>query len=88
MLQKNNDNKTLIKIPLINKWYVVLTLIFILMRVTNITEWSPLWILSPLWLPWVIVVLLICIPYILLGIIWIIEDLMKYINKLKRKWKK
>lgn len=88
MLQKNNDNKTLIKIPLINKWYVVLTLIFILMRVTNIIEWSPLWILSPLWLPWVIVVLLICIPYILLGIIWIIGDLMKYINKLKRKWKK
>ena len=75
-----------ISIPLINHWYVILTLIFILMRVTNIINWSPLWILSPLWLPWIIVILLISIPYILLGIIWCIEAIIKYIQNIK--WKR
>ena len=80
--------KNLLTIPLINKWYFWLTLIFILMRYLNIIQWSPLWILSPLWLPWVSCLLLICIPYLLLVVIWIIEAIFKYINKLKRKWKK
>ena len=84
----NNQNNKIFSIPLISKWHVIVTLIFILMRVFDIIHWSPLWILSPLWLPWIIVILLISIPYILLGIIWIIEDLIKYIKKLKRKWKK
>ena len=93
MLQKDNqENKTkkLIIIPLISHWYFILTLIFILMRTTNIIDWSPLWILSPLWLPWILVIFLISIPYILLGIIWIIEDSIKYIKKIsnKLKWKK
>ena len=91
MLQNNNQEtktKQLFSIPLINKWYFILTLIFILMRITNIIDWSPLWLLSPLWLPWCIVILLISIPYILLGIIWIIEEFIKYIKNLKRKWKK
>ena len=89
MLQKDNniqENKKLFSIPLISHWYVILTLIFVLMRITNIINWSPLWILSPLWLPWIIVILLISIPYLLLGLIWSIEALIKYINKLK--WKK
>ena len=89
MLQKDNyntENKKLISIPLINHWYVILTLIFILMRVTNIIDWSPLWILGPLWLPWIIAILLISIPYILLGIIWCIETLIKYIQNIK--WKR
>ena len=82
------NKKTFFKIPLIGKWYFLLTLIFILMRYLDIIHWSPLWILSPLWLPWVSCLLLICIPYIFLIIIWIIEAIIKYINKLKRKWKK
>lgn len=93
MLQNDNqENKTkkLISIPLISHWYFILTLIFILMRITNIIDWSPLWILSPLWLPWILVIFLISIPYILLGIIWIIENSIKYIKKIinKLKWKK
>lgn len=88
MLQKDNNSKNLISIPLINKWYVIVTLLFILMRINNIIDWSPLWILSPLWLPWFIAILLISIPYILLGIIWITEDLIKYIKNKIKKWKK
>ena len=84
MLQNDNniqENKKLFSIPLISHWYIILTLIFILMIINNIIDWSPLWILSPLWLPWFIVILLISIPYLLLGIIWSIK------NKIK-KWKK
>jgi len=82
MLQNNKK----ISIPLISKWHVIVTLIFILMRIFDIIQWSPLWILSPLWLPWICVILLITIPYILLCIIWIVEDIIKYIKKIK--WKK
>lgn len=84
----DQKTKNLFKIPLINKWYIFLTLIFILMKFLKIIDWSPLWILSPLWLPIVICLLLISAPYILIGIIWCIEELIKYINKLKRKWRK
>ncbi len=70
-------NKTLFKIPLINIWYVIITLIFILMRVTNIIDWSPLWILAPLWIPWILVLSVIVIPYSLLGIVWIIDWIIK-----------
>lgn len=79
----NEDNnypkktKTLFKIPLINIWYVIITLIFILMRITNIIDWSPLWILAPLWIPWILVLSVIIIPYSLLGIVCIIDWIIK-----------
>ena len=73
-------NKTLFKIPLINIWYVIVTLIFILMRVTNIIDWSPLWILAPLWIPWILVLLVVIIPYLLLGIVWIIDWIIKIVK--------
>lgn len=76
-------NKTLFKIPLINIWYVIITLIFILMRVTNIIDWSPLWILSPLWIPWILVLSVIIIPYSLLGIVWIIDWIIKIFKRRK-----
>lgn len=82
MQNNNNQNiKTLFKFPLVNLWYFVCTLIFILMRVTNIIDWSPIWILCPLWLPWVLALAFVIIPYILLGIINIID----YIFFRKRK---
>ena len=76
-------NKTLFKIPLINIWYVIITLIFILMRVTNIIDWSPLWILAPLWIPWILVLSVIVIPYSLLGIVWIIDWMIKIFKRRK-----
>ena len=74
-----NDNKTrnIIDIPLFNIWYVIFTLIFILMQITNIIDWSPLWILSPLWIPIAlalsIFVVLVIIKFILIGIINIVD---------------
>lgn len=68
-----NENNTLFKIPIINKWYVIITLIFILMRYLNIIDWSPLWILSPLWLPITIALSIIFIIYLFKLIIWIFD---------------
>ena len=79
----SKKNKTLFKIPLINIWYVIITLIFILMRVTNIIDWSPLWILAPLWIPWILVLLVIIIPYSLLGIVWVIDWIIKIFKRRK-----
>ena len=70
-----NGNKTLIRIPLINIWYVVLSLIFILMQVTHIIDWSPIWLLCPLWLPFAAAILLVMIPYIGLGLLWVIDNI-------------
>lgn len=77
-LEKNK--KTIFTIPLINIWYVIITLIFILMRVTNIIDWSPLWILSPLWLPWAILIGFCIILYLLKGLVYWID----FIDKKKR----
>lgn len=74
--------KTLFKISLVNKWYFILSLLFILMRYLNIINWGPLWLLSPLWLPWAISLTIITIPYILLGIVWIIGTIYDKIKKI------
>ena len=76
----SDNTRKIFSLPLINKWYVILTLIFILMRVTHIISWSPLWILSPLWIPWVIAGLTIVIPYVLLFIITIIDFIYQKIH--------
>jgi len=76
-----NNNKTLFTIPLVSIWYIIITLIFILMRVTNIISWSPLWILSPLWLP---TAFCICF-YIVYVVLLLIVNIMNYIYKIYNK---
>ena len=84
-----NKNKTLIKIPLVSIWYVILTLIFILMRVTNIIDWSPLWILSPLWIPLGLTIGIFSLIYIIFGIIYVLAGgyicILEFIKKLRKK---
>lgn len=46
----------------------ILCLIFITLKLTGYIAWSWLWILSPLWLPWVIV-LGICVLWFSIRII-------------------
>jgi hypothetical protein len=43
------NNKVVITLPTIP-----LTLIFIILKVTETIDWSWLWVLSPLWLPFVL----------------------------------
>lgn len=33
---------------------ILLQLIFAILRLTNVIEWHILWVLSPLWMPWVL----------------------------------
>ncbi len=76
-----DDIKNLFTIPLINIWYVIVTLIFILMRITNIIDWSPIWILSPLWIPWAIAFSMFVVLFVLKCIVAIIDIVINLINK-------
>lgn len=62
-----------ITIPLFSWYYVGITLVFILMRYLEIIDWSPLWLLSPLWLPIVIACIVISILYFLKFIVFLIS---------------
>lgn len=46
----------------------LLTLIFITLKLTNIINWSWLWVLSPLWIAWAIgfVFLFVCVIVVVL----------------------
>lgn len=79
----NSNKSKFLKIPLISKWHILVTLIFIIMKVTNIIDWNPLWILSPLWLPWLFALSCIVIPYLFLGIILLCDYFYNKIQKLK-----
>ena len=39
----------------------LLTLIFITLKLTNFIDWSWLWVLSPIWIPLVLIVILFLI---------------------------
>ena len=38
----------------------LLTIVFIVLKLTNVIDWSWLWVLSPLWIPFTIVIV-ICV---------------------------
>lgn len=69
-----NNEKPILRIPIINKWYVIITLIFILMRYLNIIDWNPIWILSPLWMPIIIALLIIFIIYFFKFLLFLYEN--------------
>jgi len=60
-------------IPLFSWYYVGITLIFILMRSLGIIDWSPLWLLSPLWVPSVVACIIISVLYFLKLIVFLIS---------------
>ena len=60
-------------IPLFSWYYVCITLIFILMRYLEMIDWSPVWLLSPLWVPSVIAFTIIFILYFLKLITFLIS---------------
>lgn len=71
-----------IKIPLMNWWYVILTLVFILAKNSGIIDWSPLWILSPLWIPSAIALSI----WIIIMFLRILLEIIVFINSLYRKY--
>ena len=65
---KNN----IFTIPLFSWYYIAISLVFILMRCLGLIDWSPLWLLSPLWLPGAIALLVTFIIYFLQFIVFLI----------------
>lgn len=51
-------------------FFGLLTLLFIALKLTGFIDWSWLWVLSPIWIPLVIV---IAIAAIATGVAWILE---------------
>ena len=39
----------------------VLTIVFIVLRLTGVITWSWIWVLSPLWISWLVAIILIVI---------------------------
>jgi len=67
------ENKPIFTIPIFSFWYVIISLILILMRVTNIVDWSPIVLLLPIWLPIVFVIFITVVIYTLKAIIYFIK---------------
>lgn len=52
----------------------VLTILFVILKMCNIINWSYLWILSPLWIPFAIIVGI----FVLCAILVLITDIFEY----------
>jgi len=50
----------------------LLTIVFIILKLTDVIGWSWWWVLSPLWIPFAIVIALIFIFLIVVGIVAIV----------------
>ena len=44
----------------------VLTLIFIVLKCLHLIDWKWIWVLSPIWIPLAVIIIL-CLIYLLLG---------------------
>ena len=62
-----------IRIPLINIYTIIITLIFILMQHLEIINWHWIWIISPLWIPLAITLAIIIFVYICKFILYLID---------------
>lgn len=67
------DNKNIFTISLINKWYIIISLILILMQYLKIINIHPIWLISPIWIPSVFALSLFAVIYILKLIVFIID---------------
>jgi len=43
---------------------LILTFIFLVLKLINVIDWSWLWIISPLWFPFVLIGILMLIPFL------------------------
>lgn len=44
-----------------------LTILFVFLKLTNYIDWSWWWVLSPIWIPWVILIAVVIISIIVCG---------------------
>lgn len=56
-----------------NGFFVNLFMIFLVLKLTNLINWSWIWITAPLWIPLAIVAIIVIIVLICAGILKLIE---------------
>lgn len=49
-------------------WLSLLTIVFIVLKLTGVISWSWLWILSPIWIPNLITFLLVVVAFIIISV--------------------
>ena len=47
---------------------ILLTIVFIVLKLTNVIDWSWLWVLAPFWIPWAIVLGVLAV----IGVGWVV----------------
>ena len=65
----NNNNKVVVHSPIC----MILFIVFLVLKLTNVINWSWWWVTAPLWIPVSIVLVVLFIAIVILGIIAIIE---------------
>ena len=64
-----NNNKVVTRSPIC----MILFIVFLVLKLTNVINWSWWWVTAPLWIPVSIALVLLLIAIAILGIIAIIE---------------
>ena len=64
-----NNNKVVTRSPIC----MILFIVFLVLKLTNVINWSWWWVTAPLWIPVSIVLALLLIAIVILGIIAMIE---------------
>ena len=65
----NNNNKVVVHSPIC----MILFIVFLVLKLTNVINWSWWWVTAPLWIPVSIVLVVLFIAIVILGIIAMIE---------------
>jgi len=53
----------------------LLTIVFIVLKLTNVVAWPWLWVLAPFWIPWAIVGVILILCGVAMSAIWLMEKL-------------
>lgn len=64
-----DNNKVVTRSPIC----MILFIVFLVLKLTNVINWSWWWVTAPLWIPVSIALVLLLISSVILGIIAIIE---------------
>lgn len=66
-------------------FFGLLTVAFIVLKLTGVIAWSWLWVLSPIWIPWAVFLFCGLIVMVVIGIIGIFEGMDKRKRRKARK---
>lgn len=59
----------------------VLFIVFLVLKLTNVTAWSWWWVTSPLWIPWLIIGAILVVGLTIAGIVLLIAALIEVFSK-------